>query len=184
MALYSRAMDLKLALPRRPDTMTPGAIAAVERMRAAPVARRVEAEMAKLVAPRPLVKPESAPPGLLKVQRLAEAHGWTVKLYESETGHALQGRRGDLGFRAFWQYGKTTGATWHERTPRWTLVDDPRPIRMNTRDRVGLKDFRSEGMGRARLKLLAAPWGLPLNVTELTERLNTRGLTYEKGKWT
>jgi len=180
-------MDLKLAMPRRPDTMTPGALDAVERMRHAGIDRRVDAEVARLVTThKPLLKPDAPPAALVKLHLLAVAHGWTVTRYESPTGHALQGRRGDLGFRAYWQYGKTTGASWHERKARWTLIDDPRPVGMNTRDRVGLKGSRSEGMGRVRLQLLAAPWGLPLNVSELSERINTERLTWDskKKEWT
>lgn len=172
MARYSRAMDLKLAKPARPDSMTPGAIEAVERMRWDARMRRLRFVTEHGVprgstrdrAPRP-------PAGYARVKRLAEENGWTVIEYTSRTGYALQGRKGELGFRAFWQWGKTTGATWHERPARWTLVDDPRPIKMNTRDRVGLKGARSEGMGRVRLALLASPYGLPLNVTTLEERL-------------
>jgi len=172
MARYSRAMDLKLAKPRRPDAMTTGAIEAVERMRFEAWLRRLSFVTDHGV-PRGSTRdrPVKPPAGYVRVKRIAEENGWTVSEYTSRTGHALQGRKGDLGFRAFWQWGKTTGATWHELTPRWTLVDDPRPIRMNTRDHVGLKGARSEGMGRVRLALLASPYGLPLNVTTLEERL-------------
>lgn len=172
MSRYSRAMDLKLAKPRRPDTLTPGAIEAVESMRWEARLRRlrfvtdhgVPRGSTRDRAPRP-------PAGYARVKRLAEENGWTVTEYTSRTGHALQGRKGGLGFRATWQWGKTTGASWHERPARWTLVDDPRPIRMNTRDHVGLKGARSEGMGRVHLQLLASPYGIPINVTTLEERL-------------
>lgn len=172
MARYSRAMDLKLALPRRPDTLTPGAIEAVERMRWEGRLRRLRFVTSHGV-PKGSTRdrPARPPAGYVRVKRIAEEHGWTVTEYTSRTGHALQGRKGELGFRAMWQWGKTTGATWHELTPRWTLIDDPRPIRMNTRDHVGLKGARSEGMGRVRLTLLASPYGLPINVTTLEERL-------------
>jgi hypothetical protein len=165
-------MDLKLAKPRRPDTMTPGAIEAVERMRFEAWLRRLSFVTVHGV-PRGSTRDRAPKPpaGYARVKRIAEEHGWTVTEYTSRTGYALQGRRGDLGFRAYWQWGKTTGASWHERTPRWTLVDDPRPIKMNTRDHVGLKGYRSEGMGRVRLALLADPYGLPINVTTLEERL-------------
>lgn len=175
MALYSRAMDLGLAMPTRPDTLTPGAIEAVEAMRAAGrelIAERAISSLVTVHGHRRIVPHSGKPPAaLVRVRNLAESKGWTVKAYESPTGHALQGRRGDLGFRAMWQWGKTAGCTWHEREPRWTLIDDPRPVKMNTRDHVGLKGYRSEGMGRVRLHLLAAPWGLPINVTTLEERL-------------
>lgn len=146
-----------------------GALEAVEAMRRISARRfDVDAEIANLVTKR-LVK--KRPRDLPTVRRIAEEHGWTVKEYESETGHALQGRLGDLGFRATWQYGKTTGATWHERAPRWALVADNRPVGVNALTRTGLKGKRSAGMGTTRLELLAAPWGIPLNVTTLIERL-------------
>lgn len=172
MPLYSRAMDLKLAMPRRPDTMTPGAIEGVERMKWAAAMRRLRFVTDHGV-PRGSTRdrPAKPPAGYVRVKRIAEEHAWTVTEYVSRTGHALQGRKGDLGFRAFWQWGKTTGATWHERIPRWTLVNDPRPIRMNVRDHVALSGSRSEGMGTTRLQLLASPYGTPLNVTTLEARL-------------
>ena len=174
MPLYNRAMDLKLAMPRRPDTMTPGALEGVERMKWAAEMRRLRF-ITDHGVPRGSTRDRPAKPsaGYVRVKRLAEEHGWTVTEYTSRTGHALQGRKGELGFRATWQWGKTTGATWHELTPRWTLVDDPRPIKMNVRDHVGLAGSRSEGLGRVHLKLLATPYGLPINVTTLEQRLES-----------
>jgi len=169
MPLYAAAMDLKLAMPARPDTFTPGAIAAVDAMRDRG-RTAAEVEIATLHG-HPKAHGGRPPAALVRVKRLAEAAGFTVTVYESRTGHALQGRRGDDGFRATWQWGKTTGATWHERTPRWTLVADTRPVGINTRDHVGLKGKRSPGMGTTRLALLAAPWGIPINITELEKRL-------------
>jgi len=169
MPLYARAMDLKLAMPARPDTFEPAALEAVERMRV-----RVEAPAVEIATLHGNPKPHTGrpPAGYARVKRLAEAAGFTVTEYTSRTGHALQGRRGDIGFRATWQWGKTTGATWHEREARWTLVADTRPIGMDARKHVGLKGKRAAGMGVTRLALLAAPWGLPINVTELEKRLS------------
>ena len=179
MALYSRAMDLGLAKPTPAHTLTPGALEAVESMKRLGHEKRLERAVTSLVTSlvtkhgRTRIVPHSGKPpaAYVRVKRLAEANGWTVTEYESITGHALQGRKGDLGFRAMWQHGKTAGATWHERTPRWTLERDPRPPGVNKLTRTGLKGKRPAGMGEIHLKLLGAPWGLPINVTTLEERL-------------
>lgn len=187
MALYTHAMDLGLAMPRAAHTLTPGALEAVESMRRAGHERRRERVVAALVTDHghTRIAPHSGKPpaALARVEALALAHGWKVKRYESITGHALQGRKDDLGFRAIWQHGKTRGATWHERTARWSLVRDERPPGVNKLTRTSLKGKRPAGVGEIRLALLGAPWGLPLNVTALEDRLNDRGLTYEKGEW-
>lgn len=175
MALYARAMDLKLSKPMPAHALTPEAEEARLMMRSYGYARHVERIIVSLVTKHGhrRIRYHDAPPpaAYRRVKALAEAHGFTVTEYRSPTGHALQGRRGDLGFRAFWQWGRTTGATWHERTARWMLVDDPRPVKMNERDHVGLKGYRTTGMGRTRLKLLATPDGLPLKLTILEQRI-------------
>lgn len=187
MPLYTHAMDLGLAMPTPPHTLTPGAQAAVERMREAAHERRLDRVVASLVTlhghARIVPYDAAAPAALVRVERLAVAHGWSVKRYRSITGHALQGRKGDLGFRASWQHGKTTGASWHERTPRWSLVRDDRPVKVNKLARTALEGGRGAGLGEIHLKLLGAPWGMPLNVTTLEARLNERGLVYKKGSW-
>lgn len=175
MALYSRAMDLRLAMPTPMHALAPAAVEAVESMRLDGHARKVERRVSSLVTTHghQRVKPHNAPPsaGYRTVKRLAEAKGFTVTEYRSATGHALQGVRGDVGFRAYWHWGKTAGATWHEREARWTLVDDPRPVKVNATARVGLKGYRAAGIGHVHLHLLAAPWGMSINVTELEARL-------------
>lgn len=168
-------MDLRVAQPIPAHALTPAAEEARLAMRSYGHKRKVEHTMSRLVTKHGHVRviPHNAPPpaAYRRVKALAEAHGFTVTEYRSTTGHALQGRRGDLGFRAVWQWGRTKGASWHERTARWTLVADDRPIKMNERDHVGLKGYRSKGMGTTRLKLLATPDGMPLNLTALEERL-------------
>lgn len=175
MALYSRAMDLGLARPSPAHTLTPGAIEAVEAMRRHGYEKRIDRAVSRLVTKHGHARlvPHSGKPsaGYERVKALAEANGWTVTEYESPTGHALQGRKGDLGFRAMWQWGRTAGASWHERTPRWSLVRDARPPGKNAKTRTGVKGKRPPGVGEIRLALLAAPWGLPLKITELEERL-------------
>ena len=175
MPLYSSAMDLGLAMPTPAHTLTPGAQDAVERMREAGHEKRRERAVSSLVTAHghTRIVPYDGPPpaALVRVEALALAHGWKVKRYESPTGHALQGRKGDLGFRATWQRGKTTGATWHERTPRWALVRDDRPVKVNKLARTALEGGRGAGLGEIHLKLLGAPWGMPLNVTTLEGRL-------------
>jgi hypothetical protein len=165
------AIGLEFARPIPTHALTDGARAAVARMAAR---RRMELDLTADVGNPPIVPHSGKPPAdLARIERLAIAAGFTVTRYESVTGHALQGVRGDVGFRAYWQHGRTRGATWHERRARWVIVDDPRPIKMNVRDSVGLKGYRSEGMGRQRLKLVASPAGMPLNVTDLEKRLTT-----------
>lgn len=168
-------MDLGIAKPAPAHTLTEAAEEARLAMRSYGHHRKVEREMSRLVTKHGHVRviPYNGPPpaAYRRVKALAEAHGFTVTEYRSVTGHALQGRRGDLGFRAIWQWGRTKGASWHEREARWTLIADDRPIKMNVRDHVGLKGYRSEGMGRTRLKLLSTPDGMPLNLTALEEKL-------------
>jgi hypothetical protein len=164
------AMHPDIAKPRPAHTMTEAA----EYARAAQ--RRVAAEKTEVPLvtehQRPIVEYDGGVPAAAKrLGALAERHGWEVKLYLNATGCALQGTRGDLGFRAYWVRGKTNGATWHERKARYTHIEDPRDVKVNERDRVGIKGYRSPGMGTTRLQLVASPYGLPLNVTELEKRI-------------
>lgn len=177
MPLYTRLMDHHVAMPTPRHALDPGAIEAVEMHRSLGYAKTVDRIMSRLVTRhgRPRIRVHDAPPsaGYARVKRLAEENGWKVTEYRSLTGHALQGRRGDLGFRAYWQWGKTTGASWHEREARWTLVADDRPVKMDKVARVGLKGYRSAGVGTTHLKLIATPDGLPINVTELEKRITS-----------
>jgi hypothetical protein len=175
------AGDVVLSAPEfaRPipvHAQRPEALAAVARMRTAADAERRARVVAGLVTGhgRPAMRAYRKPPpaGYERVKRLAEENGWTVTEYTSPTGHALQGRRGELGFRAFWHHGKTVGATWHEKRERWALITDDREVKMNTRDRVGRAGYRTEGVDRIHLSLLATPHGLPINVTTLEERIS------------
>lgn len=162
-------IGLEFARPVPSHALTPGALAAVARMRHA----RALDLTTDVGNPRVIPHSGKPPTALVRMERLAVAAGFTVSRVESVTGHALQGRRGDEAFRAYWQHGRTRGATWHERKARWALVEDRREIRVDKVAKTGLKGARSAGMGGVRLVLLAAPWGLPLSITELEERLSS-----------
>ena len=164
------------ARPIPTHALTPGAIAAVQRMHDEHAARRLSRAVSSLVTehgnPRPveLDAPVSARAKSLAAK--ARAAGFDVKIVERVNGCDVIGHRGDVAFAAHWTDGATTGATWHERRARWVLVADDRPIAMDAKNHVGKKGARSTGMGKTRLKLVASPRGLAVNVTELEKRIS------------
>lgn len=176
MPLYTGLMAYGVAMPTPAHTLTEGAEYAREALRRHGRAQRPDLAHRSLVTqhgPRRIIPYIASPPApYARVKALAEAHGFTITEYRSETGHALQGVRGDVGFRAYWQRGKTRGASWFERTARWTLVNDTRAVKVNKVARVSLKGYRGAGLGAVHLKLLGTPNGMPLLITELEERLD------------
>jgi hypothetical protein len=171
-------MDLGLAKPPPPDTLTPEAEAAREAVRAHGRARRLEASVALLVTEhghKRIVPYEGdvVTAAAKTLLRLAESKGMRAQIVKTPTGCAVEGidvKRG-VAFRASWERGSTDGATWHEARDRYTLVDDPRPVRVNATTKTALKGGRPAGMGRVHLQQTASRSGLPMNITELTQRV-------------
>lgn len=177
MPLYTSLLAYGVAMPTPEHALTPGAEYAREAMRRHGHAKKLERAASSLVTQHGhrRIVPHTAPPPApyRRVKALAEEHGFKVTEYRSETGHALQGVRGDVGFRAYWQRGKTRGASWHERTARWSLINDTRSIGVNKIARVSLAKHRGAGLGAVHLKLLGTPNGIPINVTELERRITS-----------
>ncbi len=137
------------------------------------VRRRMRtAELVTKVDNPPMYRGALVPTNAKKLAAAAEAEGFEVRTLLYDDGCEIQGHHAERreGFRAGYVRGRAAYASWH--TPyRYTIIRDTRPIKMNTRDRVGLKGYRSEGMSETRLQLLGRPQGMKITHTELTARL-------------
>lgn len=177
MALYSRAMDLGLALPTPAHALTEAAEEARETMRRQARARRLERTVSSLVTEHGHTREPDrgpVPKAALATAKLARAHGFDVIERETLTGYAVEGAHEErrVGFRAYWSDGKTDGGTWHELGPdRYTLIDDTRPIGKDKVALVGLKGKRAPGVERVHLKLIATRRGIPFGITEIERRI-------------
>lgn len=121
-------------------------------------------------APQP-IDPVTA--GARSLLALAEAVGMQAHLLTTHDSCTVEGFDAVrcVGFRAVWHRGATRGASWHAPWKTETVADN-RPVGVNRIARTALADHRGEGAGNTRTIILASPWGLGLNITELTARLN------------
>lgn len=179
MALYSRARDLKLERPAPAHTLTDAAEEAREAMRRYGRERRREHIVASLVVEhghkRVIPYEGGIPRAALATKRKAEAAGFDVELIECATGCVVQGirRRDRVGFRAFWERGKTIGGTWHSGgRDRWKLVDiSDRPIGVDSRTKATKVKHRHDANDRTRLVLIESPRGIHAGITEIERRI-------------
>ena len=190
MALYSRAMDLGLAMPTPAHALAPGAEAARESMRRLGAEKRVERDVARLVTVHGHARIEPhdgplVPAAARSTQRHAESHGFETAMIETPVGCSLHGihRERGVGFAAHWHRGKTSGGTWHEREVRWSLVDiSSRPIGVDAKTKLAKARHRHDAGDRTRLVLLAAPYGVPCNITEIEKRIGPKPKRKRKAK--
>lgn len=173
MALYSRAMDLGLAIP------TP-IHAQIDRARRAaappPGAPSIEDAVSSLVTTHERPYAGGIPAAARTLERQAQAAGFETVLRESDVGCVLEGlhRGRRVGFRAYWLRGKTDGATWHSGgRDRYKLVDiSSRPIGVDAKTKLTKARHRHDENDRTRLVLVESPRGVGLNVTELKKRIS------------
>lgn len=180
-ALYSRAMDLSLAMPTPAHALTPAAEQAREAMQRYGYERRLERIISSLVTdhgnPRRVVYSGGVPAAAKRVEKAASAAGFeTMTRKDGETTiieGLHRGRR--VGFRAYWKRGRTAGATWHSGgRDTWRLVDiSDRPIGVDARAKTTKVGCRHDESDRTRLVLVESPRGIPCNITELTERIGS-----------
>lgn len=167
----------EFARPTPAHALTEGAAAAVATVRREGRGARLDRVMAGIVTEHG--NPRGASPfegevvtaAARRLLRLAEATGWAASLHTLVDRCAVQGRRDDLAFRAYWVEGKADGGTWHEREWRYEMIQDARPVGVNVLTRTGLKGKRPAGVGVVRLQIVGSPLGLPVNITELERRV-------------
>lgn len=174
------AMYPEFSKPATVHTLTPEAVEAVEAVRRLGAAKRLDAEVARLVTKvgRPKVIPYEGDPvtaGARRLLALAEECGFTVQLLTTEDLCTVEGHHPSrVGFRAIWKRGRAVTGSWHEPW-RYEIIRDDRPIAVDTRTKTGKAGHRSPGMGRERLSIVGTPWGIGIGVTELTKRVREVG---------
>lgn len=181
MALYSRAMDLGLAMPTPAHALTDAAEEARESMRRYGHEKRLARVVSSLVTEhghkRVIPYDGGIPRAALATKRKAEAAGFAVELIEYATGCVVQGihAKRRVGFRAFWERGKTAGGTWHSGgRDRWKLVDiSSRPIGVDSRTKTTKAKHRHDENDRTRLVLVESPRGVSAGITEIERRMTS-----------
>lgn len=175
MPLYTRAMDLGLAMPIPPHVFNAPADNGLEAFTAR---RRVERAVRSLVTdhgvPHHTPYDGPTPAASTRLAALARSKGFDVIERRTLDSHIVEGLHDErgVGFRAYWKRGKTDGATWHVRGPDvWTLIHDPRPVAVSKVTRVGLVGKRSPGVGTTHLALVSSARGMAVNITELEKRI-------------
>lgn len=118
------------------------------------------------------------PAAAKRTAALAARHGFQVIERETPIGHAVEGlheTRG-VGFRAYWERGRTVGGTWHVKgRDAWKLVDiSDRPIGADPRTRTTKVGHRHDVNDRTRLEHVSSPRGLPVSITEIERRIAGR----------
>lgn len=193
-------VGIEFARPHPVHTQTPGALEAVEAMVAAGVEKRA-ARAADTIVTEHGVKPtephlvpeyrttkkgKRKPTGRMvpadvvtaNAKRLvaaAERVGMRVNVIELADRCTVEGIHTAKGvaFRATWVRGRATGATWHERTPRYGFVDDPRPLAKKSElTKTSNAGGRPIGVDRVHLKILASPAGVAISQAELISRVS------------
>lgn len=157
----------QIAQRLRAEEQAGAADALRRRMRTLPVS-----EIVTDVGNSPMYRGPLVPANAKKLAAAAEAEGFEVRTLLFDDGCEIQGHHAErrCGFRAGYVRGRAKYASWH--TPyRYRMIRDERPIKMNLRDHVGLKGYRSTGMSETRLQLLGRPQGMKITHTELQARL-------------
>lgn len=166
--------DSRFVKPIPVHAQRPGALEAVEAVRRAAVEKRFAVELDKIVTDhgRPRREPYVAqPPAALRLAKLAEAHGFRVNLVVGVDRLTVEGIRDAEAFRMTYVRGKAERGSWHERTARYAMIRDTRPIGVNKLTRTGLAGKRAAGVGEYRLSIVASPTGVPCSVTEIERRI-------------
>lgn len=158
---------------------TPGALRAVETMRAIGLERIAQREMDQIVTdhgrpPIATYERDVVTANAKKLATLAEAHGFEVHTLRFPDACRVEGihRGRRVGFTATWTRGRASGASWHEPW-RYGIVADTRPVGVNKMTLTGLAGKRAAGIGTTRLTILASPVGLPINHATLNERITS-----------
>lgn len=119
-------------------------------------------------APKP-IDPVTA--GARRLLALAEAKGFTAQILTTDDACTVEGHHPSrVGFRAIWKRGATHSASWHEPW-RYEEITDERPQAGDSRTKTGKAGHRAPGVGTRRLSITGTPWGIRVNITELTTRL-------------
>jgi hypothetical protein len=167
----------EFARPIPAHALTEGALEAVEAVRAAGRAKRLDATVAGLVlehgnpAPVEPYEGDVVTPGARSLMALAAMQGFDVKLDELADRCVVSGIRRDCGFSVEWLRGRASKATWHEPRLRYAMMRDTRPVGVSARDRVALAGNRGAGLGEYHLTIVASPHGVVVNLTTVTERI-------------
>lgn len=169
----------EFAKPIPVHALTPEAEAAVVAVRRHGRARRLDAEAAKIVtahgSPHVADYAGGVPAAAKRLQRIAEAEGFQVKIREDGAVAVVEGlhvaRR--VGFRAYWKAGATQGGTWHSGGhDHWRLVDiSNRPIGVDSRTFTTKNGHRHDAGDTTRLELVESPRGVNVTITEISRRI-------------
>lgn len=174
-------MDIGLAKPTPAHALTEAAEDARESMRRLGYEKRLERAVSSLVTQhghaRVVPYDGGVPAAAKRVLAKAKAAGFDAELIEHATGCVVQGirRRDRVGFRAWWERGKTTGGTWHSGgRDRWKLVDiSDRPIGVDARTRTTKAKHRHDANDTTRLVLVESPRGIACGITEIERRIGS-----------
>lgn len=164
-----------LGKPPAPHTLTAAAEAARVAVRLFAHARGIDRVVAGLVTDHgaPHVEPYDGPrpTAATRLEKLAAERGFRTNVFETAERTVVEGFKDPHAFRASWLRGRAESATWHERTWRYAMVSDARPIGVSARDRVALAGKRAAGVGAQHLSIVASPVGIPVGITEVTKRV-------------
>lgn len=171
-------LGLEFAKPIPVHAQTPEALEAVESVRRAGRAARLQREVSALATdhgtPRIRRYDGGIPANARRLEKAARAAGFDVRVLDMIDGCRIEGHHAQrrVGFRATWTEGKADGASWHAPW-KYTLVNDERPVGVNKLTRTGLANKRPAGVGTTRLAIIASPRGIAITHTELLERVST-----------
>ncbi|QDP45568.1 hypothetical protein SEA_FUZZBUSTER_84 [Microbacterium phage FuzzBuster] len=185
MSTYANAHEFARPVPYH--ALTPGALEAVEMMKRMGADRIVDKICAGIVTkhgnPRKvLFAGDAVTTNARKLLARAEAAGFTARLHDLGDGCMVEGYRLEpekVGFRAWWSMSTSRtgvqsisadGASWHEPW-RYEMRRDDRPIGIDQKARTGKVGYRGAGLASEHMRIVATPWGLPINHTELDARL-------------
>ena len=169
----------EFAKPIPVHALTPEAEAAVDAVRRHGRARRLDAEAAKIVtahgSPHVADYAGGVPAAAKRLQRIAEAEGFQTLIREDGPSTIVEGlhRGRRVGFRAYWDRGRTAGGSWHSGgRDRWRLIDiTDRPIGADTRTHTTKVGHRHDETDRTRLQLAESPHGVNVAVAEIERRI-------------
>lgn len=109
--------------------------------------------------------------GAVALSTVAVDAGFEIRQTTTHDAVTVEGAHPSLcGFRATWRRGRFLRGSWHAPW-RYALIEDRREVAIDQRARVGKAGYRSPGMGTERLSIVATPWGMSVNLTELKQRI-------------
>lgn len=177
MAVYKE--DHRFSVPIPAHALTPGALEGVEAMKRMALERDIDRICAKIITkhgnpPREAYDGDPVTANARKLLERALGIGFTARLHDLGDACMVEGYRltpAKVGFRAWWTRGSADGASWHEPW-RYEVQRDDRPIGIDQKARTGKVGYRGAGLGTEHLRIVATPWGKPINHTELGHRLD------------